>query len=372
MSRENQTEHQQANREGGEEERPEPEYTHGLPPFVFHRVRALGPHQEDELVQLLRQFPAFREQICNAAAKNMPGRTIRSAADMAIAKDRADAAAATPLDPSQDPIEQIWAQRFDLQLQVSRLTANDADIEQLALLIRQQPQYRTQILRTAKPNMGDEGIAMAVNEARQADMERDAKQDQARKARQEAEAGKSPADKAAELQKDKAQEQQWAAADRAESAEYKKDRAASEWLQHNHPDTLAQLNLMGKDVDSVAYMLAFNDDATKEHIRHLVTVRYGEGFASQVEAQRQANHGISKPIDVAAARKYNAAHSDLVEHFLVAVRDKGFVGESGEIDPVKVAAFQSARSIGVDGKVGAHTISAAKEYSAQSKIDGLE
>jgi hypothetical protein len=372
MSREQQIEQQHGNRDGAEQERSEPESTFGLPDFVFHRVHGLGPHQEAELVQLLRQFPAFREQICNAAAGNMSGRTIRSAADMAVAKDSADAAAATPLDPTQDPIEQIWAQRFDLQLEVSRLTPSEAGIEKLALLIRQQPQYRTQILRTARPNMGDDGVREAVSEARQADVARDAQQDEARKARKDAEAGKSSSDKAAEARKDKDQEQQWAASDHAESEQYKKDREASEWLQQNHPDTLAQLNLMGRDVENVAYMLNFNDDATKEHIRHLTTVRYGEGFMTQVEAKRQANHGIARPIDVASARKYNAAHADLVQRFLVAVRDEGFVGESGEIDPIKVAAFQSARGVGVDGKVGTHTISAAHEYAAQSKGEGLE
>jgi hypothetical protein len=101
-------------------------------------------------------------------------------------------------------------------------------------------------------------------------------------------------------------------------------------------------------------------------------VRYGEGFMAQVEAQVQANHGIAKPINVASARKYNAGHQDLVQAFLVAVRDKGYVGESGEIDPIKVAAFQSARGVEIDGKVGNHTIAAAKDYAAQSKGEGLE
>jgi len=93
----------------------------------------------------------------------MPGRVIRRAVEMATAMDHAAAASRTPIDPSQDETEQLWAQRFDLQLRVTRLTANEADIERLADLIREWSPFRTQILRTAKLTMGDEAIAEAVS-----------------------------------------------------------------------------------------------------------------------------------------------------------------------------------------------------------------
>jgi len=80
MSTHTQTTHQEADQEAdqdadheaGEAERPEPETTHGLPDFLFHRVRELGPHQEGELACCA----SSRRSTSRSAAP--PGRTCRA------------------------------------------------------------------------------------------------------------------------------------------------------------------------------------------------------------------------------------------------------------------------------------------------------
>jgi len=346
-------------------EKEDPSY--GLPSFLYERVLTMGPEQAEDLAKLLRQFPAWRQQLCAAATEQMTGRVVRQAVDIAVAADKTDKAA----DPTKSSTEDIWAQHFDYQQQVASMGPDDSD--KLAEMIRRLPHFRVQILRMAEQTMGEASVMEAIATAAHADRARDRKQNAAFAAKQEADAGKSQHDKDQDAAQAKEEEKKAAAEDRAETEQHKKDRAASQWMQDHHPDTLNQLALMGPDVDNVAYMLTYFDDQTREHIRNIVTVRYGASFTARVESQLLANRGLGKPIDVAGARKYNLGHQHQVSKFLEAVKDNGFLGESGEIDPIKVAVFQQTQRIGVDGKVGNHTIAAAQQYSDSHPLsEGLE
>jgi len=367
MSREHQNDPQAQQATSQQQPATETDGSHGLPPFLYERVLTMGPEQAEDLAKLLRQFPAWRQQLCAAATEQMTGRVVRHAVEIAVAGDKTDRAA----DAKADSTEEIWAQHFDLQLEVSSM--GPADVEKLALMIRRLPHFRTQILRVATQNMGEPAVHEAVAVARQQDLARDAQQNEAAAARQAAHAGKSQQDKDKEAAQAKEDDAKSAAGDRAESEQYKKDQAASRWLREHHPETLNQLTLMGEDVDNVAYMLTYFDDETRANIRQIVTVKYGEGFVARVDSQMLANRGLSKPIDVAGARKYNTGHQRQVAKFLEALKDNGFLGESGEIDPIKVAVFQSSRGIDVDGKVGNHTVAAAQQYAeANPQNLGLE
>ena len=366
MSREHQND-QAAQQDTSRQPEEQADKSYGLPSFLYERVLTMGPEQAEDLAKLLRQFPAWRQQLCAAATEQMTGRVVRQAVDLAVAGDKTDKAA----DASKSSIEEIWAQHFDYQQQVASMGPDDGD--KLAEMIRRLPHFRVQILRMAEQTMGEASVMEAISTAASADRARDRKQDAALAAKQEANAGKSQQDKDKEAAQAKEDEKKTAADDRAESEQYKKDRAASQWLQDHHPDTLNQLSLMGPDVDNVAYMLTYFDDQTREHIRHIVTVRYGESFTARVESQQLANRGLGKPIDVAGARKYNLGHQHQVSKFLDALKDNGFLAESGEIDPIKVAVFQKTQGIDIDGKVGNHTVAAAQHFTdSHPLLEGLE
>jgi hypothetical protein len=73
---------------------------------------------------------------------------------------------------------------------------------------------------------------------------------------------------------------------------------------------------------------------------------------------------------IGQARAYNAAHEDLVGEFniltsfscLSAGRENGAVA-----DPIKVAAWQKDHGLEPDGKIGTHTVAAAREFNKRAK-----
>jgi hypothetical protein len=73
------------------------------------------------------------------------------------------------------------------------------------------------------------------------------------------------------------------------------------------------------------------------------------------------------PTQVEDASAYNAAHPSLVAAFNTLTHDvyraRSKDAEMGALDPQKVAAWQADRNLQVDGKVGPHTLAAAKAAS---------
>jgi hypothetical protein len=65
----------------------------------------------------------------------------------------------------------------------------------------------------------------------------------------------------------------------------------------------------------------------------------------------------------AGARAYNAAHPDLVAEFN-ALTANVCCGDNGEIDPQAVARWQGHHGLPGDGKIGPHTVAAAKAAKA--------
>jgi hypothetical protein len=73
------------------------------------------------------------------------------------------------------------------------------------------------------------------------------------------------------------------------------------------------------------------------------------------------------------ARAYNARHTQWVSKFIDIMKDPSFVGDDGQLDPHKVAAFQGAQGIANDGRVGPQTVAAAQKHmDGQPGNFGLE
>jgi hypothetical protein len=97
--------------------------------------------------------------------------------------------------------------------------------------------------------------------------------------------------------------------------------------------------------------------------------------SAQGETDAGARQTTAKRDDewASGARAYNAKHSQWVSKFLDIMKDPSFVGDDGEIDPHKVAAFQGAQGIAADGRVGPQTVAAAQKHmDGQPDNFGLE
>ena len=73
----------------------------------------------------------------------------------------------------------------------------------------------------------------------------------------------------------------------------------------------------------------------------------------------------AEPAWVAGARTYNDAHADLVAEFNAATAHS-CLDASGQLDPQAVARWQRQHGIAADGKVGPHTLAAARQASAKA------
>ena len=76
----------------------------------------------------------------------------------------------------------------------------------------------------------------------------------------------------------------------------------------------------------------------------------------------------AEPAWVAGARAYNLAHADLVADFNAATR-MSCIGADGRLDPLAVAAWQSEHGVAADGRVGPHTLAAARAAAARGEAD---
>ena len=66
-------------------------------------------------------------------------------------------------------------------------------------------------------------------------------------------------------------------------------------------------------------------------------------------------------------RAYNAAHGDLVGEFDVLTNFSCL--SDGVTDPIKVAQWQKANGLEADGKIGPHTVAAARGGQRPSIVD---
>ena len=71
------------------------------------------------------------------------------------------------------------------------------------------------------------------------------------------------------------------------------------------------------------------------------------------------------PAWVGGARKYNEAHAELVSDFNDATAGS-CLDASGQLDPQAVARWQAKHGLAADGKVGPHTLAAARQASAKA------
>jgi len=73
----------------------------------------------------------------------------------------------------------------------------------------------------------------------------------------------------------------------------------------------------------------------------------------------------AEPAWVAGARTYNDAHAELVSEFNDATAGS-CLDAGGQLDPQAVARWQAAHGVEADGKVGPHTLAAARRASAKA------
>ena len=93
------------------------------------------------------------------------------------------------------------------------------------------------------------------------------------------------------------------------------------------------------------------------------------GALSQAELHEMLDDEPAKaagePAWVGGARKYNDAHAELVADFNDATGNS-CLDASGRLDPQAVRRWQAAHGLGADGKVGPHTLAAARQASAKA------
>jgi hypothetical protein len=76
-------------------------------------------------------------------------------------------------------------------------------------------------------------------------------------------------------------------------------------------------------------------------------------------------HATAEPAWVAGARAYNAAHAVLVDEFNELTSDVCRLDGEGKVDPQAVARWQSHHGLAADGKIGPHTVAAARTLKAK-------
>jgi hypothetical protein len=74
----------------------------------------------------------------------------------------------------------------------------------------------------------------------------------------------------------------------------------------------------------------------------------------------------AEPAWAAGARAYNAAHPELVDEFNELTSDVCRLDGEGKVDPQAVARWQSNHGLAPDGKIGPHTVAAARKLKARA------
>ena len=78
-----------------------------------------------------------------------------------------------------------------------------------------------------------------------------------------------------------------------------------------------------------------------------------------------ATKSAAEPAWVGGARKYNAAHAELVSDFNDATANS-CLDAGGQLDPQAVRRWQAGHGVDADGRVGPHTLAAARHASAKA------
>ena len=91
------------------------------------------------------------------------------------------------------------------------------------------------------------------------------------------------------------------------------------------------------------------------------------GTLSQAEMHEVLDEkpAAAEPAWAAGARKYNDAHAQMVSDFNEATGNS-CLDASGQLDPQAVARWQRQHGVEADGKVGPHTVAAARQASAKA------
>jgi hypothetical protein len=83
-------------------------------------------------------------------------------------------------------------------------------------------------------------------------------------------------------------------------------------------------------------------------------------------AASKAAHAAAEPAWVAGAQAYNAAHPELVDEFNELTSDVCRLDGEGKVDPQAVARWQRNHGLAPDGKIGPHTVAAARKLKAKA------
>lgn len=86
---------------------------------------------------------------------------------------------------------------------------------------------------------------------------------------------------------------------------------------------------------------------------------------AEAPAAPKPTQAAAEPAWVAGARAYNAAHSELVDEFNELTSDVCRLDGEGKVDPQAVARWQSNHGLAADGKIGPHTVAAARKLKAK-------
>ncbi len=102
----------------------------------------------------------------------------------------------------------------------------------------------------------------------------------------------------------------------------------------------------------------------------LTQQQIGPGGEFELEGSAPAKPA-AEPAWAAGARRYNEAHAELVSEFNELTQGS-CRGAGGQLDPQAVARWQRQHGVDADGKVGPHTLAAARHVQAKAGPAGVQ
>ncbi len=310
MSREQLTD-QQAQVGSAEQQTATPDRTHGLPPHVYAQVTVLGPADAPALADLLTLYQALSVRILTVAAPQVGNACVQRA--ITIAQNRSKTQSAPGTLSQAEMHEMLDDAPAPAKAQGKPGTLSQAEMHEM--------------LDDAPAPAKAQGKPGTLSQAEMHEMLDDAP---------------APA---------KAQGKPGTLS-QAEMHEMLDDAPAPAKAQ-GKPGTLSQ-----------AEMHEMLDDAPAP-----AKAQGKPGTLSQAEMHEMLDDAPAaakaEPAWVAGARMYNDAHAELVSDFNDATAGS-CLDASGKLDPEAVARWQAAHGVEADGKVGPHTLAAARQASAKA------